>query len=156
MRFTLFVALFALTLTTLETTVAQDANPLPTLPKGAGKIDADASPDFLKSPKSKLQYRILRKGAGAKPRASNTVKVHYHGWLDDGKVFDSSYQRGEPIEFPLDGVIAGWTEGMQFVGEGGMIELDIPSELGYGARGAGGVIPPNARLHFLVELLDVR
>jgi FKBP-type peptidyl-prolyl cis-trans isomerase len=156
MRFPLFVALFALTLTTLETTVAQDANPLPTLPKGAGQIDADASPDFLKSQKSKLQYRILRKGTGAKPKATNTVKVHYHGWLDDGKVFDSSYQRGEPIEFPLDGVIAGWTEGMQLVGEGGMIELDIPSELGYGARGAGGVIPPNARLHFLVELLDVR
>lgn len=156
MRFARLVALFALTLTTLETTVAQDAKPLPTLPKGAGQVDADASPEFVKSPKSKLQYRILRKGTGAKPKATNTVKVHYHGWLDDGKVFDSSYQRGEPIEFPLDGVIAGWTEGMQFVGEGGMIELDIPSELGYGARGAGGVIPPNARLHFLVELLDVR
>ncbi|RLS80062.1 MAG: FKBP-type peptidyl-prolyl cis-trans isomerase [Planctomycetota bacterium] len=156
MRFARLVALFALTLTTLETTVAQDTKPLPTLPKGAGQVDADASPEFVKSPKSKLQYRILRKGTGAKPKATNTVKVHYHGWLDDGKVFDSSYQRGEPIEFPLDGVIAGWTEGMQFVGEGGMIELDIPSELGYGARGAGGVIPPNARLHFLVELLDVR
>lgn len=156
MRFARLVALFALTLTTLETTVAQDTKPLPALPKGAGQVDADASPEFVKSPKSKLQYRILRKGTGAKPKATNTVKVHYHGWLDDGKVFDSSYQRGEPIEFPLDGVIAGWTEGMQFVGEGGMIELDIPSELGYGARGAGGVIPPNARLHFLVELLDVR
>ena len=156
MRFARLVALFALTLTTLETTVAQDTKPLPTHPKGAGQVDADASPEFVKSPKSKLQYRILRKGTGAKPKATNTVKVHYHGWLDDGKVFDSSYQRGEPIEFPLDGVIAGWTEGMQFVGEGGMIELDIPSELGYGARGAGGVIPPNARLHFLVELLDVR
>ena len=156
MRFARIVALFALTLTTLETTVAQDTKPRPTLPKGAGQVDADASPEFVKSPKSKLQSRILRKGTGAKPKATNTVKVHYHGWLDDGKVFDSSYQRGEPIEFPLDGVIAGWTEGMQFVGEGGMIELDIPSELGYGARGAGGVIPPNARLHFLVELLDVR
>ena len=156
MRFTLFVALFALTLTTLETTVAQDANPLPTLPKGAGKIDADASPDFLKSPKSKLQYRILRKGAGAKPKASNTVKVHYHGWLDGGKVFDSSYQRRESIEFPLSGVIPGWTEGMQLVGKGGMIELLIPAKLGYGKRGAPPVIPPDATLHFLVELLEVR
>jgi FKBP-type peptidyl-prolyl cis-trans isomerase FkpA len=156
MRFALLIALIALTLTPAETTVAQDAKPLPNLPTGAGKIDADANPEFLKSQKSKLQFRILRKGTGAKPKATNTVKVHYHGWLDDGKVFDSSYQRGEPIEFPLDGVIAGWTEGMQLVGEGGMIELDIPSELGYGARGAGGVIPPNARLHFLVELLDVR
>jgi FKBP-type peptidyl-prolyl cis-trans isomerase len=85
------------------------------------------------------------------------VKVHYHGWLDDGKVFDSSYQRREPIEFPLSGVIPGWTEGMQLVGQGGMIELLIPSDLGYGPRGTpGGPIPPNARLHFLVELLDVR
>ena len=155
MRVALLVTLFALTLVTAESTMAQDAQ-FPTLPKGAGKIDANAAAAFQKSGKSKLQYRILRQGGDKKPSANNTVKVHYHGWLDDGKVFDSSYQRGEPIEFPLDGVIPGWTEGMQYVGEGGMIELDIPSELGYGARGAGGVIPPNARLHFLVELLDVR
>jgi FKBP-type peptidyl-prolyl cis-trans isomerase len=85
------------------------------------------------------------------------VQVNYHGWLDDGKVFDSSYKRGEPIDFGLNQVIPGWTEGMQLVGEGGMIELLIPSKLGYGARGTpGGPIPPNATLHFLVELLDVR
>ena len=84
------------------------------------------------------------------------MEVNYHGWLDGGKVFDSSYQRGESIEFPLNGVIPGWTEGMQLVGEEGMIELEIPSNLGYGARGAGGVIPPNATLHFLVELIDVK
>jgi FKBP-type peptidyl-prolyl cis-trans isomerase FkpA len=90
------------------------------------------------------------------PKASNTVKVNYHGWLDDGKVFDSSYKRGEPIEFGLNQVIAGWTEGMQLVGKGGMIELLIPSNLGYGKRGAGGAIPPDATLHFLVELIDVR
>ena len=129
--------------------------PHPALPEGAGPIDADAPQEFTTTP-SGLKYRILRKGAGGKPKATNTVEVNYHGWLDGGKVFDSSYQRGESIEFPLNGVIPGWTEGMQLVGEEGMIELEIPSNLGYGARGAGGVIPPNATLHFLVELIDVK
>ena len=139
-----------------EVSVSADPEvPHPQLPKGAGSIDADAPKTFQKTA-SGLQYRILRKGAGANPKASNTVKVNYHGWLDDGKVFDSSYKRGEPIEFGLNQVIAGWTEGMQLVGKGGMIELVIPSNLGYGKRGAGGVIPGDATLHFLVELLDVR
>jgi FKBP-type peptidyl-prolyl cis-trans isomerase len=129
--------------------------PHPQLPAGAGAIDA-AAPKAFATTGSGLQYRVLRKGTGASPKATNTVKVNYHGWLDDGKVFDSSYQRGEAIEFPLNGVIPGWTEGMQLVGQGGMIELLIPSNLGYGARGAPPVIPPNATLHFLVELLDVR
>jgi len=137
-----------------EITVAQA--PLPTLPAGAGKVDADA-PQELASTASGLQYRVLRKGAGVAPKATSTVKVHYHGWLDDGKVFDSSYERREPIEFPLNGVIPGWTEGMQLVQPGGMIELVIPAKLGYGARGTpGGPIPPNATLHFLVELLEVK
>ena len=82
--------------------------------------------------------------------------MNYRGWLDNGKEFDSSYSRGEPISFPLNGVIPGWTEGMQLVGEGGMIELWIPSKLGYGARGAGRDIPPNATLHFVVELIKVQ
>lgn len=139
-----------------EVSVSADAEvPLPQLPKGAGVLDADAPKTFTKTA-SGLEYRILRKGAGVTPKASNTVKVNYHGWLDDGKVFDSSYKRGEPIEFGLNQVIAGWTEGMQLVGKGGMIELVIPSNLGYGKRGAGGVIPGDATLHFLVELLDVR
>jgi FKBP-type peptidyl-prolyl cis-trans isomerase len=129
--------------------------PHPQLPAGAGAIDA-AAPKAFATTGSGLQYRVLRKGAGASPKATNTVKVNYHGWLDDGKVFDSSYQRGEAIEFPLNGVIPGWTEGMQLVGQGGMIELLIPANLGYGVRGAPPVIPPNATLHFLVELLDVR
>ncbi|MEI6239335.1 MAG: FKBP-type peptidyl-prolyl cis-trans isomerase [Planctomycetia bacterium] len=129
--------------------------PHPQLPAGAGAIDA-AAPKAFATTGSGLQYRVLRKGAGANPKASNTVKVNYHGWLDDGKVFDSSYQRGEAIEFPLNGVIPGWTEGMQLVGQGGMIELLIPANLGYGVRGAPPVIPPNATLHFLVELLEVR
>ena len=129
--------------------------PLPQLPKGAGKVDADAPKSFTKT-NSGLQYRVLRKGTNTKPKATNKVEVNYHGWLDDGKVFDSSYRRGESISFPLNGVIKGWTEGMQLVGEGGMIELTIPSDLAYGTRGAGADVPPNATLHFLVELLKVQ
>jgi len=129
--------------------------PHPALPKGAGAIEADAPKEFARTA-SGLEYRILRKGTGAAPKATNTVKVHYHGWLDNGQKFDSSYDRGETIEFPLNGVIPGWTEGMQLVGEGGMIELQIPGRLGYGDRGVPGTIPPNATLHFLVELIDVK
>ncbi len=127
---------------------------LPELPKGAGKVDKDAAKKFTATD-SGLKYRILRKGEGAKPTATDTVKVNYHGWLDNGKVFDSSYKRGKPISFPLNGVIKGWTEGMQLVGNGGMIELEIPSNLAYGDRGAGDAVPPRATLHFLVELLEV-
>ena len=129
--------------------------PFPELPKGAGQIDKHAAKNFAET-KSGLKYRILRIGAGAAPKATNTVRVHYHGWLDNGKVFDSSYRRNEDISFGLNQVISGWTEGMQLVGTGGMIELQIPSALGYGDRGAPPDIPPKATLHFLVELLDVR
>lgn len=128
---------------------------LPKLPAGAGKVDEDA-PKTFETTDSGLKYRILRKGTGAKPKVANKVKVNYEGWLDNGKVFDSSYKRKEPISFPLNGVIKGWTEGMQLVGTGGMIELEIPAELGYGDRGAGADIPGGARLHFLVELLEVK
>lgn len=120
-----------------------------------GPADKDAPKEFTTT-KSGLKYRILRKSEGAKPKASNEVTVHYKGWLDDGKEFDSSYKRGETISFPLNRVIPGWTEGMQLVGKGGMIELEIPSELGYGTRGAPGAIPPNATLHFIVELKDIK
>jgi FKBP-type peptidyl-prolyl cis-trans isomerase FkpA len=154
MRTLATIIVLALSLLTPEFLMAADV-PHPALPEGAGPIDADAPKEFTTTP-SGLKYRVLRKGAGGKPKATNTVEVNYHGWLDGGKVFDSSYQRGESIEFPLNGVIPGWTEGMQLVGEEGMIELEIPSNLGYGARGAGGVIPPNATLHFLVELIDVK
>lgn len=119
---------------------AETEVPLPKLPAGAGAVDANAPKTFTTT-KSGLKYRVLREGKGAKPKATNAVEVHYHGWLDNGKVFDSSYDRKESISFGLNQVIPGWTEGMQLVGEGGMIELEIPSELGYGARGAGGVIP---------------
>ena len=129
--------------------------PFPELPKGAGQIDNDAAKEFTET-KSGLKYRILRQGAGAVPKATNTVRVHYHGWLDNGKVFDSSYRRNEDISFGLNQVIKGWTEGMQLVGAGGMIELQIPSDLGYGNRGAPPDIPPKATLHFLVELIEVK
>ena len=132
-----------------------DGADFPKLPKGAGKIAADASKSFTKTD-SGLKYRVLRKGTDTKPKATDKIEVHYHGWLDGGRVFDSSYDRGETIAFGLNQVIKGWTEGMQLVGEGGMIELEIPSDLGYGASGAGGVIPPNATLHFLVELKGIK
>ncbi|MFN0197877.1 MAG: FKBP-type peptidyl-prolyl cis-trans isomerase [Planctomycetaceae bacterium] len=128
----------------------------PPMPSTAGPVDTDAPEEFSKT-ESGLKYRIRRNSDGKKPTKANTVKVNYHGWTDNGKVFDSSYDRGEPIEFPLGGVIPGWTEGMQLVGEGGMIELEIPSELGYGPQGTpDGSIPPNATLHFLVELIEVK
>jgi FKBP-type peptidyl-prolyl cis-trans isomerase FkpA len=120
-----------------------------------GPDDKDAPKEFSET-KSGLKYRILRKSNGKKPTAKDTVTVHYKGWLDDGKEFDSSYKRGEPISFGLGQVIPGWTEGMQLVGEGGKIELLIPSRLGYGSRGAPGAIPPDATLHFIVELNKVK
>ncbi|MEZ5940003.1 MAG: FKBP-type peptidyl-prolyl cis-trans isomerase [Planctomycetaceae bacterium] len=104
---------------------------------------------------SGLKYRILREGTGAAPMAASTVECHYKGWLDNGKEFDSSYNRGQTATFPLNRVIRGWTEGLQLVSEGGKIELEIPSVLGYGANGAPPVIPPNATLHFEVELIKV-
>ena len=112
------------------------------------------APNFTTT-QSGLKYRVLKPSDGPKPTASDTVTVHYAGWLDDGTEFDSSYKRGQPATFPLNGVIAGWTEGLQLIGEDGEIELEIPSELGYGERGAGSDIPPGATLHFKIELIGV-
>jgi FKBP-type peptidyl-prolyl cis-trans isomerase FkpA len=127
----------------------------PELREGTGAMDADAPTEFLKTA-SGLRYRVLRKSGGPKPAISDTVTVKYRGWLSNGKVFDSSYERGEPASFPLTNVVAGWTEGMQLVGVGGMIELWVPSKLGYGAAGTPGSIPPHSTLHFVVELLHVK
>lgn len=104
---------------------------------------------------SGLQYRVLKAGTGATPAAKDTVRTHYEGKLIDGTVFDSSYKRNEPAEFPVEGVIAGWTEALQKMKVGDKWQLFIPSELAYGEAGAGNVIPPHATLIFEIELLDI-
>ena len=105
--------------------------------------------------KSGLVYRSLKDGTGASPAATDKVKVHYKGTFPDGKEFDSSYKRNEPTEFPLNGVIPCWTEGVQLMITGGKAKLTCPASIAYGQRGAGGVIPPNATLHFEIELLAI-
>ena len=129
-----------------------------------GNALASANTDYLNKNKTKsgvqvtasgLQYRILREGSGRRPGARETVEVHYEGSLINGKIFDSSYDRGKSISFALNRVIAGWTEGLQLMKEGAKYEFVIPASLGYGARGSGGSIPPHATLIFVVELLKV-
>ena len=105
---------------------------------------------------SGLVYQSLKDGSGASPKATDTVRVHYHGTLADGKVFDSSVQRGQPAEFPLNRVIPCWTEGVQMMKVGGKAKLTCPPQIAYGSRGAAGVIPPNATLTFEVELLGIK
>ncbi len=104
---------------------------------------------------SGLQYEVLQEGSGEKPGPRSMVTVHYEGQLTDGKVFDSSYRRGTPATFGVHQVIPGWTEALQLMPTGSKWRVFIPSELGYGARGAGGSIPPNAALIFDVELLGI-
>jgi len=106
--------------------------------------------------KSGLVYQSLKEGTGASPAATDVVKVHYRGTFQDGKEFDSSYKRGEPTEFPLNRVIPCWTEGVQMMKPGGKAKLICPAAIAYGERGAAGVIPPNATLHFEIELLAVK
>ena len=109
----------------------------------------------VKTTKSGLLYKIENAGKGEAIKATDTVKVHYTGKLPNGKVFDSSVERGQPVEFQLNQVIPGWTEGLQLVKKGGKIQLVIPPVLGYGKQGAGASIPPNSTLIFDVEVLDV-
>ncbi len=134
--------------------------------QAALEAEAQAGKDFLaknaaaagvKTTASGLQYLVVTNGADASapsPKETDTVRVHYHGTLIDGSVFDSSVERGEPISFPLNGVIPGWTEGLQLMKVGDKFRLFIPSDLGYGANGAGP-IPPNSTLIFDVELLAI-
>lgn len=105
---------------------------------------------------SGLQYQVLREGNGKKPKATDQVECHYEGTLIDGTIFDSSYKRGQTATFPLNGVIAGWTEGLQLMQEGAKYRFFIPYQLGYGAHGAGASIPPYAALVFDVELIAVK
>ena len=123
--------------------------------KGEEFLAANAKKDGVKTTASGLQYKVIKSGSGKTPKPTDTVKVHYHGTLIDGKVFDSSVERNEPVSFPVNGVIPGWTEGLQLMKEGDKWQLFIPSKLAYGERGAGGDIGPNAALIFDVELLAI-
>ena len=123
---------------------------------GAAFLAANKAKKGVKTTETGLQYEVLKAGTGALPKKTDVVRVHYHGTLIDGKVFDSSVERKEPAEFPVGRVIAGWTEALQLMKVGDKWKLTIPSELAYKDRGTpGGPIPPNAVLVFEVELLEI-
>ncbi len=124
--------------------------------EGEKFLAENAKREGVKTTASGLQYEVLETTLGQKPKATDTVKVHYEGTLIDGTVFDSSYKRGESISFPLNGVIKGWTEGLQLMSIGSKYKFFIPYQLAYGERGAGGSIPPYATLIFTVELLGIQ
>ncbi len=124
------------------------------LEEGNKFLEANKSKEGVKVTASGLQYKVIKEGDGAKPLATNRVKVHYHGTFIDGKVFDSSVERGQPAEFPLDRVIPGWTEGLQLMSVGSKYIFYIPANLAYGPNGPGE-IGPNRTLVFEVELLDI-
>jgi FKBP-type peptidyl-prolyl cis-trans isomerase FklB len=119
-------------------------------------LDENAKKPGVKTLPSGLQYMVMKEGTGAKPTTADTVVCHYHGTLLDGKIFDSSVDRGQPATFPVSGVIPGWTEALQLMGVGTKWKLFIPSNLAYGERGAGGSIGPNETLIFEVELLSIK
>ncbi len=122
--------------------------------KGKAFLDSNKTQAGVKTTASGLQYKVIKEGTGKKPTAKDTVKVNYEGKLIDGTVFDSSYKRGEPISFPLNGVIPGWTEGLQLMTEGSTYEFAIPADLAYG-KNAPPSIGPNSTLIFKVELIKV-
>jgi FKBP-type peptidyl-prolyl cis-trans isomerase len=124
--------------------------------KSAKMLAANGKKADVVTTESGLQYMIVREGTGVKPTERDTVEVNYEGKNLAGKVFDSSYERGTTVTFPLNGVIRGWTEGMQYVGEGGEIMLWIPADLAYGERNVGSDIGPNEALTFKVELVSVK
>ncbi|MFW6164226.1 MAG: FKBP-type peptidyl-prolyl cis-trans isomerase [Planctomycetota bacterium] len=124
--------------------------------EGKAFLDANAKKEGVKTTDSGLQYKVLEPGTGATPKATDTVSVHYRGTLLDGTVFDSSYKRGKPAEFPVNGVIKGWTEALQLMKVGAKWKLFVPAALAYRERGAGRRIGPNATLIFEVELLDIK
>ena len=123
---------------------------------GAEYLAKNAVKEGVQVTDSGLQFEVVSLGAGEKPTAKSTVSVHYHGTLVDGTVFDSSVERGQPAEFPVGGVIAGWTEALQLMPVGSKYKLTIPSDLAYGERGAGAAIGPHSTLVFEVELLAIK
>ncbi len=129
---------------------AQDA-----IAEGKAFLEANATRKEVTQTKSGLQYEVITEGTGRSPKATDKVRCHYEGTLINGTVFDSSYKRGEPADFPLNGVIPGWTEGVQLMREGAKYRFYIPYLLGYGERGAGSSIPPYSTLIFDVELIKV-
>ena len=129
----------------------QEAN----IAKGKEFLDNNSKQSGVITLPSGLQYTIIKEGTGPKPTAEDKVSTHYHGTLIDGKVFDSSVERGEPVSFPVNGVIPGWTEALQLMPVGSKWKLFVPSNLAYGERGAGGDIGPNETLIFEVELLAI-
>lgn len=130
---------------------AQEAN----IGTGMKFLEENAKKEGVVTTASGLQYIVMTKGDGAMPKETDNVTVHYHGTLLDGTVFDSSVERGQPATFPLNGVIKGWTEGVQLMNVGSKFRFFIPSDLAYGERGAGGAIGPNATLIFEVELISI-
>jgi len=124
--------------------------------EGEAFLDANKSKEGVKVLPSGLQYKILKEGSGPKPTASDTVVCNYRGTLIDGKEFDSSYKRGEPATFPVNGVIKGWTEALQLMPVGSKWQLFLPADLAYGDRGAGADIGPDATLIFEVELMSIQ
>ena len=123
--------------------------------EGEAFLVQNAAKDGVEVTESGLQYEIITEGTGEKPTAQSTVKTHYHGTLINGEVFDSSVERGQPAEFPVNGVIAGWTEALQMMPTGSKWRLFVPYHLAYGERGAGGKIGPYCALIFEVELLEI-
>jgi FKBP-type peptidyl-prolyl cis-trans isomerase FklB len=123
--------------------------------EGEAFLAANAKKEGVKVLPSGLQYKVIKSGTGKTPKATDTVKTHYHGTLIDGTVFDSSVERKEPVSFPVNGVIPGWTEALQLMKEGDKWQLVVPAKLAYGERGAGQKIGPNSTLVFEVELLAV-
>ncbi len=137
--------------------VSQVAAAEPAVDPGAAYLHINAQKPGVRVTESGLQYEVLKSGDGKSPELTSTVATHYEGAFIDGTVFDSSVQRGTPAEFPVNRVIAGWTEALQMMKEGDKWRLAIPSDLAYGSRGAGGGrIPPDAVLVFEVELLEVK
>ena len=138
---------------------AEPPKPVVEMPKDTsrvepGAVDPDA-PEEYTTTESGLKYRIRRKADGAKPEPDSVIRLHYRGTLANGQIFDSSYGKtGQAAVFPLGTLIKGWQEGLLLTGEGGMIELEIPPELGYGNK-VTGPIPPNSTLHFIVELIEI-